>query len=523
MISNNLAIPSAMLILATTACVKDSTHDSIRAGQTVTDSNVSSQPSFEAGVGAEQSGIDASGVSALAVAADASFPPLCRTDSDCATVSSEGNSLRYCESERCELCVILTNDGCGTDAPYCVRRPEGNRCVECTNDDSCRAGIEAARGVARLCIDYQCVAGCQPQTQRGCDGDAWCLETETGRRCIECQTDGHCATAGTGNTCLDERCQPCSPITHTGCEIDSPYCVDLNHPRRRPISVGDDAGVSPTDGGADIEVALRCVECLSESDCGASLPACADGTCVECDRDEQCEDKSASQCDVRTHTCAPCNSLGQCQHLPDTPACDTEHGECVECTRHEDTRCIDNELYGTSRTCVTLPEHPDYLTCSWNEKGAYSYGECVSDSQCVETRRCVAETFKSSGAAEAEMATGLYYCMPLEGMLPDGETCADHRPFHGFYEATSEGGVRGVYCRPRYTTWSGFEAFEDHECTSDDDCGVPGFDDGYCVERTASTRACTYACGGNSDCPNSCALQSSLEEAPSSTKLCAFR
>src|SRR5690606_12121617 len=75
-------------------------------------------------------------------------------------------------------------------------------------------------------------------------------------------------------------------------------------------------------------------------------------------------------------------------------------------------------------------------------------------------------------------------------------------PFKGVVQATSEGGISGTFCRPALTTCQGYAHFR-QLCSSDDNCGVNGVADGFCVENE-QLMMCTYECNPSSDnldCP----------------------
>src|SRR5690606_4948644 len=79
------------------------------------------------------------------------------------------------------------------------------------------------------------------------------------------------------------------------------------------------------------------------------------------------------------------------------------------------------------------------------------------DQQCSEGFLCVPETYRTpSGDADAAAPepTGMNYCM--RRVSPPATTCNLRRPFIGQHQATSEGGIAGTYCRPRYTTCAAY-------------------------------------------------------------------
>lgn len=98
----------------------------------------------------------------------------------------------------------------------------------------------------------------------------------------------------------------------------------------------------------------RCVECLTDMECGAARPACEPGTyrCVECVTSQHCE--AGLVCEPITHRCAkPCQTFAECGPSYDDcangicrlcdgaaecignqagPRCDSAVGRCGQCT-----------------------------------------------------------------------------------------------------------------------------------------------------------------------------------------------
>jgi hypothetical protein len=372
---------------------------------------------------------------------------------------------------------------------------------------------------------------CLPLSEEGCNSETpWCLgEGETNGdggfavepRCVECEEDSHCqwpyVSQEENGICLDFACTPCELGSNRGCGEDAPYCVAAGaRAEAGDASVGQ-VTLADVDGG--VAETVECVACLSETDCSGGTPACVSGACVECESDAQCATAEASRCDTETHECVGCNAMGGCAHVEGTPACDVNAGRCVECTREEQSACE-----GTNPTitlddsvCVTIREDARYQTCFAQPPGtATQCAECVTDAQCIEGYECVPETFgpsNSDGGAEAP--TGKHYC--VKQIAPPG-TCNLNRPFIGSFEARSEGGVVGTYCRPAYATcesyldWkTGPDTIPDGSggelptCLSSDSCGLAGIDDGYCVVFTqppeAPTNLCTLECASSLDCP----------------------
>lgn len=326
---------------------------------------------------------------------------------------------------------------------------------------------------------------CDPVSERGCNGEtSWCLgEGERGvdggwvlePRCVECEEDSHClwpyAAKGGNAICEDYRCVACDIVSGRGCDVPTPACVRATNP-----------GTQVTSDETELE-----------------------RSCVECSRDEHCPSGEASHCDLATNTCVGCNGVGQCAHIGETPACDVAQGRCVECTREESEAC-------DGRVCHVLEGEPEYHTCSeYEAESTPQCGECVNDAQCAPGHRCVEEWTVNYRL----LPTGKRYCMALEADLGDGKTCLDHRPFVGSFESVSEGGVEGVYCRPRQTLCPVFRWYGtapdvipegepgagESTCLSDKSCQWDNYLYGSCGETPGGLKRCTYSCSVDDDCP----------------------
>jgi hypothetical protein len=282
----------------------------------------------------------------------------------------------------------------------------------------------------------------------------------------------------------DERdCSTCDPESHRGCAPERPYCV------ARRAGEGDVSRVE-----------TECVECVDSADCGRGAPVCLENRCVECGRDDDCTTSKASRCELETNQCVPCDGVGQCAHLDQTPVCDVDQRRCVECTREDNAAC-------GARVCNVLEGEKGYHSCSEHEAKTTSVcGECVNDEQCEVGLRCVPEV----NPFFSDELTGKYHCLPLERELGGSKICEDNRPFVRPLLTTSEGGDFGTYCRVPYATCTAFLMYGkkpyivpkgeigegDAVCFSDESCGLAGVGDGDCT-----TLGCTYACDTPMSCP----------------------
>lgn len=423
-----------------------------------------------------------------------------------------------CVDYSCVTCNLATNDGCSGETPVCVNIAGAPACVACDTSADCED-----TPATPTCSDHVCKA-CSTADPSACPGEQpVCVEEPTSARCVECTESSQCqARAGDAETsvCVQEQCSRCVLGTAEGCSSDAPYCAAL-------IPGEGDAGVEYLSPGLTetptanqyLDYEHTCLECVSSDDCGGSRPSCIDGTCVECSDDSHCDAAEASICDVASHTCVGCQTVGDCTHIEDTKACDTDAHVCVECTRQESSACDGKATGGFDATCVTIPSLPDYGTCVDERRGnATQCIECVSDAQCLDGFACVPEVYDAFDAdlgSSVPVSTGKFYCMAIEAELGDGEECISYRPFVGSLDATSEGGQAATYCRPRYATCAAYSAFGNGPdtipegqpaagaatCFSSDSCGVQDLNDGYCVSAGANVNLCTYACLSDLDCP----------------------
>jgi hypothetical protein len=206
--------------------------------------------------------------------------------------------------------------------------------------------------------------------------------------------------------------------------------------------------------------------------------------------DTDCADPNAPRCDTATNTCGGCDAVGQCSRFGDTPACNLNDGKCVECTASEGGACEDF-------ACQTTPGFGQY-TCSSQELADAGRCEpCVSDGACGTGMACILENF---GDQDTE-----WVCLPER----PGAGCTTLRQLGStLYDATSADQVVGNYCKPPRTTCAavrhyGTSGLEGSDwCDTDDDCGLPGVTDGFCLPYGSNeeTRLCTYQCIAATEC-----------------------
>lgn len=425
----------------------------------------------------------------------------CRNgESDC----DEGT----CADNRCVNCDPRTNAGCVGTTSICTEVNGTPTCVACTTNADCASTPDTP-----TCSDYRCKA-CSAEDATQCPTDApVCVEEPTQARCVQCTENNHCRSgeeeSDTGPVCIEETCTACELGSNDGCPSSYPYCAAAI-----PVEGTDTTTYfAPTQSetvpsNQYLEYEHACVACLTNAGCmGGSRPACFNGACVECTGDAHCTQTSAAVCDVDAHTCIGCQAVGDCAHLADTPACDIEHGVCVECTASEGS-CADG------KACQTVPGDGQN-TCSSASKGQTSPClPCLSDEACLPGTKCVQENVDGEDRG--------WRCFWRQAELDDGNECGDVPVFAEPFEGQSVDGAAGPYCAPRLTSCQGYRDFgvgtivvdDLQTCLSHEDCGIAGVDDGFCVPFTTNANRCTYRCVSDQDCdsPVQCATTTGVDQ-----------
>ena len=311
--------------------------------------------------------------------------------------------LEYCAIDRCldclglddcdvgELCVLgaCVEPECLRDADCAGRAdglgicdPESGSCVACLRDADCSRGF--------VCDELACVPGCADQ--RDCPAEApVCLPDGSG--CVECLGDGDC---GEGLRCVAQACTVicahdgdcaeglhCAPAT-----LACVACVEDAHCPLGSVCEGSMCEAGCRDdrdcgGGLRCSADGQCVECLLDRECeqpadGWPVAVCADGACRlgcrepgDCRGDDVCLPALAcGPCGEDAHCprgtdrcvgqrCIPgCEALADCGEDLDLPWCGAE-GFCTECAPDDDT-CVDGTcpdgLRGCEGECVDPAE-----------------------------------------------------------------------------------------------------------------------------------------------------------------------
>jgi hypothetical protein len=263
-----------------------------------------------------------------------------------------------------------------------------------------------------------------------------------------------------------------------------------------------------------IEATKTCVECTAEGGGCRPNQVCdvLHGDCVECLQNADCKDPNASVCDLATHTCKRCepSSESDCGHIKDKHVCMA--GTCVQCTKDKLDAC---KVQSSPTKTVQNACHALTHTCTENElRKTPPCGECVSDAQCWSGHACVGANLGNEPLANQ------WYCLPMREL-----NCASARPYSAPAPARKTiDGVTQDICSLRVASCGALNNYINTFCGVDLDgmpipldaagvpqapsangdsrlCGVPGVDDGYCVEVEPGLHRCTVACSEILDCP----------------------
>ena len=279
----------------------------------------------------------------------------CTTEQDCTNPSAskcDGNG--YCVGcvidEHCAEGAICLNGacepGCRSDTDRCPMGicKAGVGCVACVLDSQCGAGM--------VCSNNACVPGCSAQNP-ACPSGLVC-DAARGQ-CVEC-TDS--------TTCTNAPLVVCNPTTHTCVQCTTGAdCHDPNRPVCDPSTntcVGCFSNANCPNGVCQNQ---RCVQCLSDAQCGGATPRCdpATNACVAClpgatdncpngqycRPDFRCEQgcKTGTDCPsgvcLPNHSCQACTADAQC-----AAGNICQNGTCVGA-------CGTNSPCGANQTCCS--------------------------------------------------------------------------------------------------------------------------------------------------------------------------
>ncbi len=246
----------------------------------------------------------------------------CAADSDCADTPA----TPVCVGNRCLPCRIAgdgIHDGCGA-GELCCAQGETPTCVavsttQCT-DCATGCGVEAdscAAGRTCACAANADGAACADPTPFCTDGG-----------CVACRDTNDC---GGGELCCNDRCIPQDQGNCGGCGV-----------------------------ACDITTSDRCeggvCQCGEEDACGGERPFCRAEigqpvTCVACERDQECGDNRVCV-DNRCSECDPASRDLQCDFDADRPICGA-NGLCVGCMNNAECELrVGDQNFCVAGTCT---------------------------------------------------------------------------------------------------------------------------------------------------------------------------
>jgi hypothetical protein len=151
-------------------------------------------------------------------------------------------------------------------------------------------------------------------------------------------------------------------------------------PKAKTCNVCDTSADCTSSAPACDPATLRCVECVSNSDCSdPGKPACdsAARSCVACTNDSHCASPNQPECDLATHSCVQCTNSTHCS-VWTGPVCDLSSHQCRDCAT--DAECGSGACHaGQCKECKTDAQ------CPLAKPHCGSLGVCVG---CVKDSEC---------------------------------------------------------------------------------------------------------------------------------------
>lgn len=238
-------------------------------------------------------GLLVAGCAKVTVTPDAGRTPECQASADCP-------AGKVCTSEKyCDFCATsgqcTVKETCAPDTLLCTLRPGWG--TNCALNEDCQAGFWCKQG---LCVDRAevslCVSGPCPQGER-------CNRVTT-----VCEEDLGCST--------DPDCSP-DEVCNQGSRTCVPRCTSETQ--------------AQVCAASERCVTAKCVQCVTDSECGVGLTCDAAGRCSapsRCYTDRDCQVPLA--CLVETGACLPkrppCLSDDTCAT---DRRCDVPSGRCL--------------------------------------------------------------------------------------------------------------------------------------------------------------------------------------------------
>ena len=339
--------------------------------------------------------------------------PEARGFNDCPVLVDEGGDALpqrdqrpRCVENRCERCDPNDHDPCGPGQLCC-----GLRCVPTSErgNGPCEACDQACdEPNSSVCAARTCRCGGGPPCA---GGTPFCLDDGQPVRCVECRSDVDC---GGDLECVNFECKACDPANHDGCGANQLCCIAGGEPTCEGTSAV--AGqCEACDVGCNALATNRCTSrdcrCGGGGPCAGDTPVCDDdrGQCVECVVDancnghadgNQCVDFECRPCDPADHAGCLANQL--CCAAGGSFRCEATQGgaagQCEACR----AACGTRSDVCTDRSCAC----GDGDACDPQGGEPYCVGgvceECRANGDCAGDELCCAGTCEATGAGAGE-------------------------------------------------------------------------------------------------------------------------
>ena len=239
-----------------------------------------------------------------------------------------------------------------------------NLCVACVVDEHCAEGF--------VCTNGACEAGCRSDSDRCPQGVC-----KAGVGCVACVLDSQC---GTGQVCANNACVP-------GCSAQNPTCpsgLTCDATRGLCVECQDNTQCPNAPLTVCNPATSTCVQCATGADCrDHSRPVCdpASNTCVGCVANTDCPNNGVCS----QQRCVQCLSDAQCGG--NTPRCNATTNTCVACLPGATDNCPTNQYcrpdFRCEQGCKTGTDCPSGV-CLPN----HSCQACTADIQCAAGNIC---------------------------------------------------------------------------------------------------------------------------------------
>ncbi|QQR88921.1 MAG: hypothetical protein IPJ88_11905 [Myxococcales bacterium] len=269
-----------------------------------------------------------------------------------------------------------------------------------------------------------------------------------------------------------------------------------------------------------VVTSLILLSCTSSSDdlgpcgqqCPAETPICDldKKECVQCRDANDCSDESKPLCDESSGQCGECTSSADCTNEA-TARCDAATLSCVACQESSDCAGITGKTAcdvsaGVCKTacsedldaaCGGKVCDVTQVTCSeFDPDDAENCQACVADAQCKANHKCVPMQYGDPPEFHGN------YCLKIA----NGD-CVE--PFQTVLDLVSvssaDGSAPGTFCgiNQELATCEAILAWN-KPCTEDGKCTIDDVETdtlgAICRKVGGSDNRCTYPCGDSADC-----------------------